>query len=132
MIKNISGVLMTLIMINTIHSSMAADSKGNYAVWGEGGASCFQYSKARAAEKDSGFRSYLRGYLTSYNTISEDTYSITGAMKLPEALEWLDNYCDEKSVDSFNRAIQMLISDIEDKRYKTPRTQGISQGWGKQ
>ncbi len=131
MIKIITGILLSLSISITMQNSLAADAEGNYAIWGEGGASCFQYSKARAAEKDTGFRSYLRGYLTSYNTISEDTYSITGAMKLPEALEWIDNYCDGKQIDSFDRAIQMLISDIENKRYKKPNTQGIVQGWGK-
>ncbi len=110
--------------------SLAADSDGNYAVWGEGGASCYSFSKARAAEKDAPFKAYLRGYLTSYNTITDDTYSISGGMKLTEMMEWLDNYCDQKAIDSFDRAIQMMISSIEDKRYKKPKKKGISGGWG--
>ncbi len=129
--KRILGMLFTFLMMVANQNSIAADPEGNYAIWGEGGASCFKYSEARAAEKDSGFKSYLRGYLTSYNTVSEDTYSISGKMKLPAMIEWLDDYCDEKSIDSYDRAIQMLITDIEDKRYKTPVTQGISDGWGK-
>jgi len=131
MIKTFTGVLLTLSMSLTMQCTMAADPEGNYAIWGEGGASCFQYQKARLANNDDGFKSYLRGYLTAYNTSSADTYSITGAMKLPEALEWLDNYCDEKSIDSYDRAIQMLITDVEDARYKTPNTIGITEGWGK-
>lgn len=108
----------------------AADDEGNYAVWGEGGLSCFQYTKARAAEKDDLLKAYIRGYLTSYNTVSADTYSISGSMKMPEMMEWLDDYCDEKAIDSFDRAIQMLITDMEDNRYKTPVSKGISKGWG--
>ncbi len=131
MIKTMTGLLLTLSMSLAVQNTMAADAEGNYAIWGEGGASCFQYQKARAAEDEGGFKSYLRGYLTSYNTVSEDTYSITGEMKLPEALEWLDNYCDEKKIDSFDRSIQMLITDVEDNRYKTPNTIGITKGWGK-
>jgi len=131
MIKIITGTLLTLSITIATQSTIAADAEGNYAIWGEGGASCFQYNKARLSEKDSSFKSYLRGYLTSYNTVSDDTYSITGAMKLPEALEWIDNYCDEKSIDSFDRAIQMLITEVEDKRHKTPSSIGITEGWGK-
>ncbi len=131
MIRIIAGILLILSITFAAQRSYAADVEGNYAIWGEGGASCFQYQKARAEKKAGGFKSYLRGYLTSYNTSSADTYSITGAMKLPEALEWIDNYCDEKSMDSFDRAIQMLITSVEDKRYKTPKSQGISKGWGK-
>ncbi len=130
--KKILGVLLTLSISATVQNSFASDAEGNYAIWGEGGLSCFQFNKARIAEKDDHFKAYLRGYLTSYNTLSADTYSITGDMKLPEAIEWIDNYCDEKSIDSFDRAIQMLITDIEADRYKTPNTQGITKGWGKQ
>lgn len=129
--KIISGILLSLSISLAMPSSFAADSEGNYAIWGEGGASCFKYSKARVAEKDGAFKAYLRGYLTSYNTTSDDTYSISGAKNLTSMLEWLDEYCDEKSIDSYDRAIQMMISDIEDDRYKTPNTQGITKGWGK-
>ena len=129
--KIISGILLSLSKLLVIPSSLAADSEGNYAIWGEGGASCYKYSKARIAEKDESFKAYLRGYLTSFNTSSADTYSISGAKNLRSMLEWLDEYCDEKSIDSYDRAIHMLISDIEDDRYKTPVTQGITKGWGK-
>lgn len=123
-------ILISLPISIHIHDATAADKDGNYAVWGEGGLSCFQFSKARAAEKDDQLKAYVRGYLTSYNTVSADTYSISGPMKMPEMMEWLDNYCDEKAIDSFDRAIQMLITDIENNRYKTPVSKGISKGWG--
>ncbi|MFK8067557.1 MAG: hypothetical protein AB8D52_04860 [Gammaproteobacteria bacterium] len=130
--KNIiMGILLTVFTSGFTVNSIASDSEGNYAIWGEGGASCFKYSKARAAEKDLNFKSYLRGYLTSYNTISEDTYSISGEMNLPKMMEWLDNYCDEKAVDSYDRAIQMLITEVENDRYRTPNKNGITEGWGK-
>ena len=131
MIKIITGVLLTLSISLSVQNTMASDEEGNYAIWGEGGASCFHYQKARLSEKDDVFKAYLRGYLTSYNTVSEDTYSITGATTLTEAMEWIDNYCDEKSIDSFDRAIQMLITEVEDDRYKSPNSIGITKGWGK-
>ena len=126
-----TGSFIAIILMLTGSMAMAADPEGNYAIWGEGSASCHGYSKARVAEKDDNFKAYVRGYLTSYNTVSGDTYSISGSMNLPAMMEWLDDYCDKKSIDSFDRAIQMLITEIEDERYKTPHTQGIAGGWGK-
>lgn len=124
------GMFFTFILFLVTGIGNAADSEGNYAIWGEGGASCHNYSIARAANKDEAFKAYLRGYLTSYNTISNETYSISGSMNLPQMMEWIDDYCDKKAIDSFDRAIQMLISDIEEERYKSPPKQGISKGWG--
>ncbi len=110
----------------------AADAEGNYAVWGEGGLSCFQYSKLRAEGNDDKVKAFLRGYLTAYNTVSGDTYSITGPVKMPQALEIIDEHCDEKAIDSFDRAIQMMITNVEDNRYRTPNQKGVVGGWGKQ
>ncbi len=125
------GILLAVFVSGFSLNNMAADPEGNYAIWGEGSSSCFKYSKARAAEKDDNYKAYLRGYLTSYNTISDDTYSISGKMNLTEMMGWLDNYCDEKAIDSIDRAIQMLITEVENDRYRTPNTQGITEGWGK-
>ncbi len=39
MIKTITGLLLTLSMSLAVQNTMAADDEGNYAIWGEGGAS---------------------------------------------------------------------------------------------
>lgn len=137
--SNITIKTATLAAIVTILSitganltASAADTENNYAIWGEGGASCFRYNKARTEEKDSAFKSYIRGYLTAFNTLSNDTYNITGEMTLPEIMEWMDTYCDEKAIDSVDRAIQGLIDEVEDDRHRKPVKQGISGGWGDQ
>lgn len=126
------GVLLTLSISIPTYTSQAADAEGNYAIWGEGSLSCHQFTKSRAAKTEDHLKAYLRGYLTAYNTLTADTYSITGKMNMPQALSWLDEYCDEKSIDSFDRAIQMLLTDVAEQRYRTPNTIGITKGWGKE
>jgi hypothetical protein len=128
----VAAFITILSITGTNLTATAADTENNYAIWGEGGASCFRYSKARTEKKDSAFKSYIRGYLTAFNTLSNDTYNITGAMTLPEIMEWMDDYCGEKAIDSVDRAIQGLIDDVEDNRQKKPVKKGISEGWGDQ
>lgn len=113
-------------------AARSADAEGNYAVWGEGGLSCFQYNQMRTKEDDAMMKAFLRGYLTAYNTLSGDTYSITGPHKMPEIMEILDSHCEEKAMDSFDRAIQFMITKIEDERYRTPKQKGLTGGWGQQ
>lgn len=131
-IKTMASSLAALCLVASLQPAVyAADAEQNYAIWGEGSASCHAYGKARLAENDKPFKAFIRGYLTAYNTLANDTYNITGGMKLPEIMQWLDNYCEEKSIDSVDRALQMLITDVQEQRYKTIPTKGIGQGWGK-
>lgn len=123
-------ILLTLFISTPTLYSHAADTKGNYAIWGEGSLSCHQFSKSRKAKDDALLKAYLRGYLTAYNTLTTDTYRITGKMNLPQVLTWLDEYCDKKAIDSFDRAIQMLLTEIANKRYRTSISGDATKGWG--
>ena len=78
-------------------------------------------------EKDSrvenfdNYRNYIKGYITAYNTFTENTYSITGNMKEKEIIEWLNNYCEENPMSSLDTALTNFIFDHFDKRMKTSR-----------
>ncbi|MEM7467254.1 MAG: hypothetical protein AAF387_10255 [Pseudomonadota bacterium] len=109
-------------------SAWAADAAGNYAIWGVGRSSCFQFSKAIAKDETEKYRSYLMGYLTAFNTLSEETYSVSGKSKLNDISEWIENYCDSHQIESFNRAIQQYVSEQYDKRLTV--SPGSTQGWG--
>ena len=67
------------------------------------------------------FRNYIKGYITAYNTFTEDTYSITGSMKENEVIEWLNNYCEENPMSSLDTALTNFTFDHYDKRMKTSR-----------
>lgn len=98
----------------------AADEDDKFLVWGVGGSSCNTYLNARAAGKarQESFTSYLMGYLTAYNTLVPDTYDIAGNMKADEMLLWLDGYCDDHKIVSFETAVHDLTASIADKRKK--------------
>lgn len=116
--------LMLLAPVN----SHAADAAGNYAIWGLGQSSCFQYTKAVAKEETDRYRDYLMGYLTAFNTLSENTYNVSGKAKLSEIAESIADYCDAHQIESFNRAIQQYVAEQFEKRHTV--APGSTQGWG--
>ncbi|MGR8949416.1 MAG: hypothetical protein ACU84Q_15330 [Gammaproteobacteria bacterium] len=109
-------------------SAGAADAAGNYAIWGVGQSSCHQFTKSIAKGDTSAYDNYLMGYLTAFNTLSENTYNISGKTKLSEITEWIEGYCDLHQIESFNRAIQQYVSQQFENR--TTVSPGSSQGWG--
>lgn len=117
-----------LVLVFFSHTVNAADPSGNYAIWGLGQSSCFQFSKAVAKEDTGRYRDYLMGYLTAFNTLSENTYSISGKAKLSEINEWIADYCGSHQIESYNRAIQQYVSQQFEQRATV--APGSSQGWG--
>ena len=106
----------------------AADAQGNYAIWGAGGRSCHQFSQARPdAAKVATFRDYLMGYLTAVNTLAASTYDALGGESLETSMTWLDEYCGEHKMDSFERAVGQLLLARHDHRLQSPP--GASRGW---
>ena len=67
------------------------------------------------------YRNYIKGYITSYNTFTDDTYSITGLMKEKEVIVWLNDYCEENPMSSLDTALTNFTFDHYDKRMKTSR-----------
>lgn len=110
--------LMLLVLpLQVLH---AADSNGNYAIWGSGNKSCHKYNLTRAAGEDDNYREYIMGYLTSYNHQAQETYSISRDMNLSEIMAWLDGECEQKPVIAFEEAlVNFLIEHYQD-RMKFP------------
>jgi len=99
---------------------MAADSNGNYAIWGSGNKSCHSYNLARTAQDDNKFRDYTMGYLTAYNHQMTETYSISRDMNLEQVLSWLDDLCELKPIISFDEALVSFIAEHLEQRMKFP------------
>lgn len=99
-------------------AGQAADSSGNYAIWGIGNKSCHAYSLSRAAKDDSKYRDYTMGYLTSYNHQANETYSISRDMNLDEILNWVDDQCDLKPIISYEEALVNFIVEHYEHRMK--------------
>ena len=98
---------------------VAADKKGNYAIWGVGNKSCHSYNLARAANEDNKYKDYIMGYFTAYNHTAVDTYSISSDMKMDEILTWIDDQCGMKPIISFEDILTTFILDNYETRLKT-------------
>lgn len=121
-------IAITLLLAPPLDSP-AADAAGNYAIWGVGRASCHQYVKSDNATSDERYKVFLMGYLTAVNTLSDDTYNVTGSQPLDAALGWLTEYCGAHQMDSFDRAVQQLVDAGFDTRQRVPP--GYERGWGR-
>ncbi|MGH8120945.1 MAG: hypothetical protein ACRESK_10065 [Gammaproteobacteria bacterium] len=113
----VCGILLLLCIAFPV---FATDKSGNYAIWGVGSSSCIKYTTMRAANDVNDYRKYIMGYLTAYNHLAEDTYSISGAMTMDEVLSWLDDQCELKPTSSFDQAIIEFVISQHDKRSKYP------------
>ncbi|MGQ0658725.1 MAG: hypothetical protein ACT4NU_11650 [Chromatiales bacterium] len=94
----------------------AADSDSRYVIWGPGEASCNSYNHARAANDFDHFKTYTMGYLTAYNAVVPDTYSITHSMDMNAITAWLDGFCQDHQIEGFAGALHQLVEEMKDKR----------------
>ena len=90
----------------------AADDTGQYLIMGLGNSSCNSF----LSEDDKGaayYMSWLAGYMTSYNHLQEDTYSILGKSKDAVQIEsWLRDYCTVNGSESFESATRNLLRNL--------------------
>jgi hypothetical protein len=107
-------------------AGFTADEQGNYAVLGN--QSCHAYNVARESENDDQFRFYIMGYLTAFNTIMDETYSISGIRPMGEVMAWFDDYCGSQGIHSFELAIRNFVSESYDDRLQRPPQPGGG-GW---
>jgi hypothetical protein len=101
-------------------TATAADRDGNYAVWGPGAKSCHSYNQAAGEAARVPFSNYVMGYLTAYNAVSEETYAISGNMNLEAVMGWLDDYCGQKPMHSFEQALIDFTSSHVEHRFSRP------------
>ena len=109
-------ILLLLLFTSSAHS---ADENDQYLVMGLGTSSC----KAFLNEDTEGaayYMSWLAGYMSQYNHLQEDTYSVLGPSKTSLELEtWLRDYCSINGAESFEKAARNLIRNLRLFRLKT-------------
>ena len=93
-------------------SAESADDTGRYLIMGLGNSSC----NAFLSEDELGaayYMSWLAGYMTSYNHLQEDTYSILGKSKDAVQVEsWLRDYCTVNGSETFESAVRNLLRNL--------------------
>ena len=115
--KKLFTFLLGLTLLPT--TAFAVDISGNYAVWGLGKKSCFGYREDSAAGNIDNYKDYMKGFLTAYNIFVEKTYSISGKMNENQILEWIEGYCEEHPMSSFESALSGFAFEHYDRRLKS-------------
>ena len=93
------------------YSTQAADMAGRYLVSGAGKDSCQSFVDADAIGK-SYYRAWLSGYITSYNYLSEDTYSIVNKDSVEKLEAWLRGYCFANTKHTYDQAVKNLMRKL--------------------
>lgn len=101
----------------------AVDSDGNYAVWGPGQRSCHNYTKSREAGDYDDYKHFVMGYFTAYNTLTNETFRISGDKNINDVLTWLDDYCEPKGIHGFEQAVANFIVEHHETRLTRPPSQ---------
>src|SRR5690606_41796577 len=60
--------------------------------------------------RSAGYRQYVMGYLTAYNALANETYSISADQDLDAVMGWLSTYCEDKPMHSFDQALMDYTS----------------------
>ena len=121
--------LATILLQLFVGSVWGADGDGNYAIWGLGRDSCHRFVQSTESDARKHYEMFVMGYLTAFNTLREDTYSATGERTLQVSLDWLREYCANNQMESFDRAIQQLLTATYDSRDQIPP--GKQHRWGR-
>lgn len=122
-------VLMTLLLaILPFSTSLAVDKSGNYAVWGVGKKSCFQFNKVMSNEDkqdDAIYISYIKGFLTAINIVEPETYNISGRKSFGYILEWIEDSCELKQIHSIEQTLLEFVEEHYDSRSRHARKSGV-------
>lgn len=102
----------------------AIDASGNYAVWGAGKKSCFGFQQDMSEGNTDKYANYMKGFITAYNIFTDNTYSISGNMNENQIFEWIDGYCTDNPMSSFEAALTSFTFDHYDNRSKNARANG--------
>ena len=96
----------------------SADDTGQYQTMGLGNATC----KSFLSENEQGaayYLSWLAGYMTAYNFVQEETYSILGKTKdINQVESWLRDYCTVNGSETFEDAVRNLLRNLKYFRIK--------------
>ena len=105
----------------------AADASGNYGIWGQGQASCHQFTTTTDDAARREFKAFIAGYLTSFNRVTPGIHQITGQRSMQDNVATITAYCGEHPMDSVDQALQFLIGTAIEEN----RRAGGKASWGR-
>lgn len=116
---------MSFILLAISNASFAADKNGNYAIWGSGARSCASFLSKLGTDEEKVYRDYSKGYLTAFNALVEDTFSISNKDTMDDIFDFLQEHCELKQIDSFDAAlIEYTASKFKARKKRSPTGSG--------
>ncbi|MDW3094784.1 MAG: HdeA/HdeB family chaperone [Gammaproteobacteria bacterium] len=116
--NSFASIILFLATLLCANANYAADDTGQYLTMGLGNLSC----KSFLTEDEKGaayYLSWLAGYMTAYNYLQEETYSILGKTKTVNQVEsWLRDYCTINGDQTFEEAARNLLRNLKYFRIK--------------
>ncbi len=113
------GVLLLsgIVVLGTMETSWARDRDGEYKVRGLGADSCITFLSVPVSERGL-YYSWLAGYLTAYNYLVPETYSVAEYSGLTRTNEWFENYCNQHPSHLLHVAARRFIAERHRVRLK--------------
>ncbi len=112
-------IFLLLLTINL----QAADKNGKFQVHGIGFDSCSKlvviFSKDNKRKQRKAlvpYRIWLRGYLTSFNALSENTFSLESKANATDNMVFIEEYCRENPLDAYFKAVLALTEKLYPER----------------
>lgn len=104
--------LVSVLLISVMQSAYSADERGRYWIYGEGKQSCRAYLEASRAggTSQSAYISWVAGYLTSSNRLTEKTYDLLGVADFQAALVWIATYCKKHPKNTIYMAMANMTA----------------------
>jgi hypothetical protein len=109
--------LLALMLLAIASLAQASDKDGRY--WAQGKVSCSNYIERNKDVHDVeevANRAWVAGYITAYNMLAPETYSILGNSNLESALLWLDKYCKANPSYDLVDGMSALVQDFHPTR----------------
>lgn len=106
----IVGGLMGILLVVSSSLSPARDLNQQYKTQGLGLDTCASFLDVPVEERGL-YYSWLAGYLTAYNYLVRDTYSIAEYSGLTRTNEWLEKYCNEHPSHLMHEAARRFVTE---------------------
>ena len=114
------GLLITTLLLATARDGLAADSGGQYVVYGN--RTCWDYIVYADTGNPVELEKYLvwiSGYVTAYNRLTPDTLTVLGGGDLNMAMIWLAQWCRANPKSAMDAAMHALTQEFHPRRHRT-------------
>ncbi len=109
---------MKKLILITVLVLISFNTRGDWAVKGEGAFGCPEYVSAKRSNSPKLYSSitWVQGFITGVNyqrALGKDSHSFIGQDFSPTSMVgWLENYCRENLVDDLADAAEALVTEL--------------------